>query len=232
MDITSEEGKDMVLVIGHSMVRRAKIAALRTKYWKMDLDDVNISWVGHVNGRTIKGIRDVEEWFECFPGFVKMFDVIIMDIGTNDLQQEFYDFPENLATKIWEVAILGRLLGAKRVAISKVMFRDGVPAIPRNFVSDMEQAVRNVKYYEKQFNSWAHACNVKLIDLVRRTGSGVVMHFHEGLVKEWRTKLVDGLHLTDDGLRKYLKNIKSSSIKLTKDVKKNPNPVGLLNKTQ
>ena len=66
---------------------------------------------------------DSEEWIECFPGFVKMMDVVIFDIGSNDIQRHFYDFSIEIAYKISDVAVLANLLGAKRVAISKVMFR-------------------------------------------------------------------------------------------------------------
>ena len=230
MSIVQEDGKDMVLVIGHSMVRRGKTATLRYKKWGIGLENINVNWVGHVNGRTIKGISDIEEWFETYPGFVKMMDIVIMDIGTNDLQNDYYDFPEELAAKIYEVAVLGRLLGAKRVACAKIMFRDGEPAIPRKFITDYAQAVRDVKIYERQFNKWAHTTNTTLMDMIEKTGSGLCMHFHEGLVKEWRTKLIDGLHLNDYAQQKYLKNIKSTAIVLTKDAKKNPNPGGLINK--
>ncbi len=45
--------------------------------------------------------------------------------------------------------------------------------------------------------------------MVKRISS-LSIDFQEGLLKNWRSKMIDGLHFTDDTYEKYLKNIKSS----------------------
>ncbi len=222
------EDKDSAVVIGHSFVRRAKIIALRHKKPNLGLNSTDINWIGFVNGKTISSINDVEEWIHTFPGCISETTVLILEIGSNDLQKSYYNNPIGLAEKIYDMAVLARMLGAKRVVINRLLFRSGEAAIARNQQTDMQVERLYVKTHERLFNKCVTATNQKLVDMVKKTGSGLSIEFQEGLLKNWRSKMVDGLHFTDDAYEKYLKNVKSTIIKQTKWAKSCPNPPGLL----
>ncbi len=103
----------------------------------------------------------------------------------------------------------------KRVVINRLLFCCGQAAIARNQQTDMQVEKLFVKTHERLFNKWVTITDQKLVDMVKKTGSGLLIDFQEGLLKNWRSKMIDGLHFTD-AYEKYLKNIKSSIIKQTK----------------
>ncbi len=83
-------------------------------------------------------INDVEVWIYSFPGCISETTVLIMEISSNDLQKAYDAYPIGLAEKIYDMAVLARMLGAKRVVINRLLFRCGEAAIARNQQTDME----------------------------------------------------------------------------------------------
>ena len=105
-------------------------------------------------------------------GFFKERDFVVIEIGS----------------KIFELAILARLMGAKRVVLSRILFRSGEAAGPRN--GNLGRG-KTVKQHQKFFNSMALIVHRKLHEIVRKMGSGLFMNYQEGLVQNWKSKLCD-----------------------------------------
>ena len=213
---------ERAIIIGHSFPRRAKTLCLKRKKINLNLEKTLISWVSHIFGKKISTVLDLEKWFKEFHYFFQEHDFVIMEIGSNDLlTKEYYGKPLELADKIMELAILARVLGAKRVVISKILFRSGEMAIPRD--ANLGRG-KTVKQHEKFYNKMVLEVNQKLHHDLRVCGSGLFMNYQEGLVKGWRSKLCDGVHLTDEAYETYLANLKSILIKLSKWLMFEPNP--------
>ena len=209
---------DRFLLIGHSFVRKVRDAIESEEPQYADYHDD----FGLRHGRVrivgdfgkdmplISYIGQVDRWVKDNPKVLKATDVTLIDCASNDLLHHYYCDSENLAKMVYSVAKRCLKLGSKRVVIRQVIWRQGVAALPRwetNFRPEVRR--RAVETYNTSVINY----NDFLLSQVRKGTSRIVVQKPQGLKLRGYLLLKDGVHLTDEGLRKYYLAIRHEFIR-------------------
>ena len=180
-----------VLIVGHSFVRRVATYALSARELNMRLNrgDCSITFISR-GGMSLPQLRSqFDDIVSRGP------NVLYMEIGCIDISGRD---PLSLATKVFELARSFSARGVRRVVIGQIFFRN--LAIGRR---DSRVA--------PNFNERVVAYNLRMHELTHST-TNIVSWRHRGMWADWANLLVDGLHFTDYGQRRYFNSIRGALV--------------------
>ena len=106
MDYTQEDLPSYIL-LGHSFIRHAHRYICRHREWKnLEIQDAEVFFDGHVENEDDKilFIEDIERWMTKFHATAKFASIILIEISSNDLQEDFFKKTVKLADKVFDVA--------------------------------------------------------------------------------------------------------------------------------
>ena len=167
----------VILLVGHSFVRRLAHYALSARTMNMGLDDrYAVTFVGR-GGLTLARLRQMAADL-----IARNADVIYIDIGTNEIGTGRFE-PLNLADEVFEFAKLLTEAGVRRVVISHIFFRF---------------ANRSARRASADCNDHVVTYNTRMRELTA-TSDNIVFWRHRGLWADWRSMLLDGLHFNCEG---------------------------------
>jgi len=208
-----------VFVLGHSFVRHAaQYINQHQAYANFGLDPSthHITTIGKTSwDKNISTVADIEGDLVHLVRRARGADLVIIDIGTNDLNNAHALQPRTLVAYCQEVA--GRLTanGVKRVAFVHLLFRLGPQAICRD-LNASEQAKEDPVYVKEAVSAFmlrAHATN-NLISIRARASTCLGVIPQKGLTAAWKTHLhEDGVHIKEEDMPVYLRNIRSAIIR-------------------
>ena len=177
-----------ILVLGHSFVNRLQQFSRQQQQHNLDLDAKNfhVSYLG-ISGLTLKrAFWQISAIDDLKP------DAIFLDVGANDLDHTAEPDADFLAADVVEFAN-SLLLHTKFVYITSAFHR----LKPRR--SDYERVL-------PAFN-----------DTLRRACRGlqnVAFWPHRNMTLDWQKYMAgDGVHLNNEGLRKYARSIRGAALK-------------------
>ena len=132
--------------MGHSFVRRGHGQALR--HGRLNLDLAPLVSVGSIpwKGRKFAIFVTLKSGL-IFSLGIREQDVLILDIGYNDLLEEFHLRPKDFAMKVFCVETKVRKLGAKKVAILRIFYRSGEACIQNSVPKNRKRDTRGDEKY-------------------------------------------------------------------------------------
>ena len=203
---------EQFIVLGHSFTRHASRYIYRHRSYKdLQLRHAEVHFEGHtgVKHNKILFVEDVEEWIRQFPLSVKYASVIALEISSNDLQENYYNRPQALAEKVFEIAERLRHMGTTRVVIMQCLYRQGLAAIPR-WETDLSR--RSRRRCMDHYNQTVRTYNSIIKFKCRHHDGTIVFRKQYGLKQNWKFLLRDGVHIRYSAIPKYLENLRSCFI--------------------
>jgi len=190
------------LVIGHSFIVRAD----RYLYSQCDYN-FTFPRVSHqVKLQGCSGAH-VNDLMPLFHDAYFHSDVVILDIGTNDLTNNRIT-AQSLALQVFNTARrLTRYVGVKHVIILEVLPRTtwgkhGAPISFSSKVSHYNSMLKNLVFQYKETVP-------------------VTFWFHKGIASKIENYISDGVHLNSSGLQKYIKSVRRAILKTSRVVRTN-----------
>jgi lysophospholipase L1-like esterase len=183
------------LVVGHSFVKRAQSYAEVN-----NLDNINLPAAYHdvvLLGKGGAHIRDIIRM--CETRVVKP-DLVLLDIGTNDL--ESLKHPLTLAQDLVSVAKTILTQGTKRVVIMGALYR----------------TIQGKHGAPDHFNARVRAFNSSLQQLIKSDNLPLAFWYHKGLSGKNKGYIIDGVHLNAEGIVKYIRSLRRAVMKFTPDL--------------
>ena len=180
-----------VLIVGHSFVRRLANYALSIGEMNMRLNkgDCAVSFIGR-GGMTVPKLRQkIDEIVSRRPY------VLFIEIGTNDVSGRD---PLRLADEVFELARSLVARGVRRVVISQMFFRN------------LNIGRRDVRV-AADFNERVVAYNSRMRELTRSTNN-VELWRHRGMWAIWENIIVDGVHFSGEGNRRYFSSVRGALV--------------------
>lgn len=181
------------LSYGHSWVRRLTRHVLHEVPGGMQLNNVELFWHG------VSGMCMYRMWQDSYIIANLQPDIVILDIGTNDLAHPFCD-PVMLAQDILRFA---RSLidnnGVRQVMILPIFNRWE------------EHALYPAR---PDFNQQARIYNIELSQLIQSGiyGPHICAWHHRWSMQYWWTWLEDGVHLTGVGMTHYRRSVRGAIV--------------------
>ena len=209
--------RDRFLLVGHSFVRKLNEACDSEERQydfflpNLGLRDGLVMMVGDFgrNKPVISYASQVEKWINEHPKVLSVTDVTQIDVGSNDLLQDWYCDARGLANKVYKIARKCLDMGSKRVVIRQILWRQGYAAIPR-WSQDFRPEARNKA--RDIYNSSVVEYDI-ITTKVRAGSSRITVQKPSGLKLAGYQKLRDGVHLTDEGLKKYYAAVRDDFIR-------------------
>ena len=159
-------------------------------------------------GDRISTIPDLHRDADNILSLAPIIDLLVMDIGSNDLNNHAGLAPELLHKLLWHFMDLMLEGGVRHVSIVWVTFRHGLAAIAQD-----DGGKTSIVEAERKFQCRAHLFNSIC---ARRAGdqarASVVSN--RGLQAGWRHWISesDGVHLSSEGMRMSARNLRSAVI--------------------
>ena len=177
-------------VCGHSFVRQLANYALVHRSMNLDLDPelFQVAFVA-------RGGLKVEGLYSLTQDIVRVSeDIIFLDIGTNDITNTD---PIELGDRVLAFAnFITVMAGVRRVVISQMYFRN---------------ASQSAYYICSDFNDRVRAYNQYMFQATKYFES-IDFWGHRGVWADWPKYLVDGVHFTQEGNRKYYNSVRGAVI--------------------
>ena len=197
------------VVLGHSFTRRLQTHCRVNTQWNnlgLSPQTHNITFIGQDGAGKDISLSDQIMYHmpQCDWASV---DLLILDVGSNDLNSVGLMPPQNLV--IWLIHMANDFLsrGVRRVLLCEIMFRKGAQAFPRDL-----PITGSIAEAESKFLARAHQANCLLriraaedprMDVLKTRG-----------LHAWRGFLCrDGVHLTPAALDTYARNFRSAIIR-------------------
>ena len=178
-----------VLVMGHSFVRRADqyLRNKRIRNLHLPLSEFSVTLQGR-GGAYARHLPELYDKCNVTP------DMVVIDIGTNDLSMVKTDQEAtDVAKRVFAFANTLVARGVKRVVILEVLprTRHGRHGAPRSF------------------DSLVASYNWQMVRLITQSPESTPINwwFHEDLSWQRESFIMDGVHLNDDGLALYLESL-------------------------
>ena len=207
---------EKVLVIGHSFVRRLGTFVTVNNIHNLELENVQVTYIGRVLGRNILFIRDVEEWIQANWLAVHAYKAVILEIGSNDLLNANYKDHIKQSQEIYDLAVKFTQAGAGHVFLHETLFRQGSGAQPRRIPPGLATA-DDLQHPEATFHEAALDANRRLQCLVELGSNGQISFTrYRGLHKDWAHNMQDGVHVDDSRMPRYYKAVRSAAIRALK----------------
>jgi lysophospholipase L1-like esterase len=185
------------LILGHSFVARANDYIIERGMGNLNLPtsyhDVQLYGKGGAK------ITDLDCMYRRGPGNS---DLVIIDIGTNDLTGA--RSIDQLTSELIDSAEKILASGVKRVIILGVLSR----------------TTRGRHRAGPGFNDRVKAFNKLLQCRMIRSGRAIHFWYHKGLSSRVEAFIQDGVHLSPDGLAKYVRSLRRVIMKYTSDLVK------------
>jgi hypothetical protein len=183
------------MILGHSFVTRAEDYARRHNVENLNLPTAHfdVEFLG-------KGGLTIREISHLFKTRVSDPELVIIDVGTIDLK--VFCHANQLALWLIDEAKAIVAQGAKRIVF--------LGAINRT-THGKYGANENFKKRVREFNS----C---LQQHIKFTKLPLAFWYHKGLSARSEEYVVDGVHLSEEGLRKYIRSLSSCIMKFTRDL--------------
>ena len=200
--IMSESKRISVLVWGHSYVRRLQEYCEQqqdTHNLGLSFDKHSIFFKARGGGKSIHAKLDFKVIDQVGA------DMVVLDIGTNDLDSERVS-PNVLAREVFDAASTIQYMypQVKRIVILEVLFRTPNGTFP---------------LHNRNFFLAAHQYNNKVKILVNsqpdRQNAKILFWHHKGLTQNWQSFIMDGVHLTPEGMKKYFSSIRRLILRLS-----------------
>ena len=191
-----------VLIWGHSFVRRLEHFCLENEA----LHNMSLTPETHLMFFKSRSGAKATHARSDFKVAVQVdADMVILDIGTNDLDSQRLP-PAELAKEVFNIAktLLDTCGDVKVVIILEVLFRSVTRSGPNSnpsFAADAHQYNNGIKALVNQQEN--------------RDDAPVRFWHHKGLVDQWPSYLSDGVHLNDEGMWKYQRSIKRAILKFS-----------------
>ena len=203
----SELDRISVLIWGHSYVRRLQDYCEQHQEAHnlgLSFDKHSIFFKARGGGKAIHAKLDFKVIDQVGA------DIVILDIGTNDLDSERVA-PNVLAREVFDAATTIQYMypQVKKIVILEVLFRTPNGSFP---------------LHNENFFLAAHQYNNKVKSLVNnqhdRQNAKILFWHHKGLVQNWPSFIMDGVHLTPEGMKKYFSSIRRLILRLSPAVRK------------
>ena len=209
-----------VLIIGHSFVRHAQeFMECNPAFANLGLDPTThaVSLMGKTSwDRNIATVADINQDLCYITRRTRGFDLVVFDIGTNDLNNDHALQSRTLVAFLQEVAQRLTANGVKRVAFVHILFRKGKQAICRdlNVSKEAKEDPLFVKEAVSAFFTRAHATN-NLLSIRARTSQNMGVIPQKGFGAEWRSHISDqdGVHIKHTSMRTYIRNLRSGILR-------------------
>ena len=189
--MAAEYGVVNLLIVGHSFVRRLANYALSAGEMNMNLNegDCAVTFIG-------KGGMSVHQLRSHFDEIVyRGQDVLYVEIVTIDISRRH---PLDIADEVFELARSFSARGVRRVVIAQI------------FVRNLTIGRRDYRV-APNFNERVVAYNLRMRELTQSTTS-IELWRHHGMWANWANLLVDGLHFTDEGHRRYFNSVRGALV--------------------
>ena len=217
IEVWSVSHKVDVLVVGHSFVRCiGQLCATAPEWDNLGLkrDRHTVSFLTRTaGGKSISTVMDVAGVLSVFCHGNQAPKVVLLDIGSYDLNNSASFEPKHLVELIMDVA--ARMLGSrvKRVAMVEMTFRKGVAAVCRDVKTG--EALKDpglVAEAESDFIRRVHKFN-SLLKIKAEAAVGVDYIRLKVLTHGCKDHLQqDGVHLTEQALKIHARNHRSGAI--------------------
>ena len=209
-----------VKVVGHSFVRRLSDWINRQEnpaLWSsLGLqDNFSVDFVASTrNGKNLGYLHIIEAEFDRYPWVLASCNVLLLDIGTNDLHSYYINNPERLALLVFQFArrCVETWGGPSKVVIFSILERHGLGALPRQRGRRRGYSEAAALQHANVFNGRVRQYNNRLQTLCSPSNS---IHFRKmrGFQRNQKQKLCsDGVHLLERYTRKYWNGLKSACI--------------------
>ena len=195
-----------VVVVGHSFVRRMR----QILHQNLSLEKLGLTWkqfgcqfVGEITPtQKLSTLEQLAANTDMVVNRLDKVHMVVMDLGTNDLNNHSGLSPIMLADSAVAIAQEFLSKGVQRVLINEVAYRSGKAAICRNQPADTP-----VQEAEKAFNERVKLFNLAVkMEIGRRSRIGFI--HQKGLAKDWRLKMAeDGTHYAEYAMHRYIANI-------------------------
>ena len=194
------------LFLGHSFVRRASQHLLSSNQSNLNLPlathDVMFQFRGGAH------IADIMHLYRKAPNFNP--DIVVIDIGTNDLFNFTNTPSHSLALQLFDTARhLVQHCGVRHVIILEVLPRTtwGRFGAPQSFSSRVAR-----------FNTM-----LKSLVSQHQESTPISFWFHKGILADVSQFILDGCHLNPAGMTKYLKSVRRAILFQTRALRRPSN---------
>lgn len=188
--VTDQSHWPLVVVFGHSFVRRLRDFVVPKRQYNMDLIDVSVIFHG-VGGLTLSGdaVLESQVAVDVDPS------VIVVDLGANDLDSTTYIDPIQLAEDMLHFLI--DLKNRSKVS-SLVILQACHRTLPRRH----------------DYNEVLPVYNGHLKQLCRDNAAQKIFFFPlKNMIEDWPKYLLsDGVHFNSNGMLRYFRNVRGAAI--------------------
>ena len=206
---------ELFIVAGDSFVRRLDYMmqsnrhAHRSFRPNFGLAYADVEMAGLNGTDKIVYLRHVEQWVEDNREKVSDCQVFCIQVGSNDLLERFFNRGEELAVQVMYLARRIWRIGAQRIVILPVMFRQGAAAIPRRSGQFGPEARNSARI---QYNYSVMDFNRAIRKLCSESTMPISCTEPKGLRRSWGRHLQDGCHYNIKAYRKYYRNTRNTLI--------------------
>ncbi len=199
-----------ICLVGHSFVRRIERQGLD---FEIDLSRTTVEYCGYVFGRPLNLIEDLNAFIPQFLQHYALPDVVILFMGTNDLGAHPTYSTMGMALQLAAIGKWFLKKGVQRVIFTEVLPRYGFQAFRPcpQFLWQANLGVVTIQDAERLFARRARAFNAVLKLFCKANPQCVFLRWR-GLHGRIQTQLVDGIHLTREGMKKLRKALKRTMI--------------------
>ncbi len=192
---------EKVVIIGHSYVRRLARTNFSMGFSEKNRTEVVLKgWIGNFRIALIKHVEGAVDWF-LLDGTP---DLVILILGTNDLVSDHATSAVDLATRLVEVGKRFLRKGVPWVAIVEVLPRYGIQAFGR--VPWMATDIAQDWFFARMVEF-----NARLKQLAK-CEPGIAYLRLKGLHTYVKQFLEDGLHLSLEGRKRFVKALRKGAV--------------------
>lgn len=180
------------LCIGHSFIRRAE-EYLQT----LSIHNLNLPTQYHTVSFLSRSGAHIHDILPLFDTRASNPEVVVIDVGTNDLASN---------TPV-------QALAANLIKVAKTILKSGVKRVI--LLETLERTPRGRHGAPPQFNVRVRDFNSHLKRWIK-DHRNIVYWYHKGLATKVAQYVSDGVHLTKEGNKKYVRSLREAVRKYTK----------------
>ncbi len=199
-----------VLLMGHSFVRRLGKQRLDIG---IDLERSFVEYCGQINNQPLNFIEELVKFLPNFRQEYLIPDVLVLMLGSNDLCSFPYESAMGLGLRLAAVGKWFLKNGVKRIVFTEVLPRLGDRAFRPcpQFLRHQDGRMKTIGEAEEEFTMRASEFNCIVWFFCKANGECSLLKWR-GLHRRMRSQLIDGIHLSGQGMEKLRRSLKRALI--------------------